>query len=237
MKSYWILASAAALLLAACSPAEAKSDLAADLEMLAAEQHPEALYHLGMMYLVGAEVETDRTRALDFFRRSAELGDPLAAYKIGCFYDGQYDLLEVDVAAALEHKMIAAEAGYALAQQDVALLLYRAGDIDAALDWLKRAADQGTRGALMAYASIHNGVENIPEDPVKTAAYFTLYLDLHGGSEAQREWLRGISATLTPRQAEEVARIVAQYRPAPTPLTRKALSGMEAAQSLAASAR
>ena len=218
--------------LVCCSPANAESALVQDLQELAAEDNSEALYHLGMIYLLGDGVETDQEKAVNYFRQSASLGDPLAAYKLGCFYDGQYQLLEIDLSKALEFKLIAAEAGYALAQQDVASLFYRLGDTRQALNWIERAADQGTSGALRTYALLHNGAEGIEANPVITAAYFSLFLANYRASDEQREWLSDLISDLDVNQLEEVDRIVATYEPAPTPLTLKALSGKRAAQNL-----
>ena len=216
----------------ACTPANAENDLFTKLQKLAVQQDAEALYHLGMMHLLGVEAARDQQLALDYFRKSAELGDALAAYKLGCFYDGQYQLLEVDLDAALHYKLVAAKAGYALAQQDVAGLLYQKGDTESSLMWLKRAADQGTRDALRAYASVHNGAEGIDEDRVKVAAYFTISLTRYGGSEQQEFWLTKFEEDLSPDEKGRVAEIIANYQAKPTLLTIQALSGMRAAEVL-----
>jgi uncharacterized protein len=231
-----LLAGISAVLLA-CSPVEARSDRVSALQELAESDNAEALYHLGMMYLTGSSVGEDHQRAVGYFKEAAELGDPLASYKLGCFYDGQYQLLPVDHDLALQHKLVAAEAGYALAQQDVAALYARQEDYREALVWLARAAGQGTSDALAVYASVHNGAPGIDKDPVKTAAYFRLFLARTGGSAAQREWLENFEADLTAEQLQAARKIVQSYRPAPTQLTLKALSGMEAADRLIKASR
>lgn len=220
--------------LAACGPAQAEALIPA-LEKLAAANNAEAIYHLGMAWQTGAGMAQDRAKALDAFRRAAALGDPLAAYKLGCYYDGQGEgLVTADPAIALRHKLVAAEAGYALAQQDVGALYIREGDIANGLAWLGKAAAQGWSGALMTYASVHNGTAGVPRDPVKTAAYFRLFLDRTGQSARQKDWLTAFEAKLTPEQREHATAIVRAYRPAPTPLTIKGLSGQRAAQALVA---
>lgn len=233
-----VLGLAAALAaLAACSAAEARTDRVAVLQELAEQNNSKALYHLGMMYLTGSSVEQDQQRALGYFRRAADLGDPLASYKLGCFYDGQYRLLPIDDDLALKHKLVAAEAGYALAQQDIAGLYARRDDYEQALAWLERAAGQGTSDALAAYASVYNGAPGVERNPTKTAAYFRLFLARTGGSAGQREWLKTFEADLTPEQIKLALKIVRNFRPAPTPLTIEALSGMEAADRLIQGAR
>lgn len=218
--------------LAACGPAQADPLIPA-LEKLAAANNAEAIYHLGMAWQTGAGVAQDRAKALDAFRRASALGDPLAAYKLGCYYDGQGEgLVAADPATALRYKLAAAEAGYALAQQDVGALYARKGDMANGLAWLGRAAAQGWSGALMAYASVHNGAAGVSRNPVITAAYFRLFLDRAGGNAAQKDWLTGFEAKMTPEQRDQAATLVRAYRPMPTPLTLKGLSGQRAAQAL-----
>lgn len=203
------------------------------LERLAEAGNAEAIYHLGMAYQTGSGVVEDRAKALGAFRKAAALGDPLASYKLGCYYDGQgAGLVQPDAKLALQHKLVAAKAGYALAQQDVGILYARAGDIPAALNWLEQSAAQGWSGGLVALASAYNGAAGIQPDAIKTAAYFQLFLARSEPAEAQVEWLKSFEAKLSPDARKQAERIVRDYRAAPTPLTLKALSGQRAAQSL-----
>ncbi len=232
----WMIVSAALCLswVAACDRAQAEQ-LVPALEKLASQGNAEAIYHLGMMSQVGAGVARNPAKALEAFRKAAELGDPLGAYKLGCYYDGQGEgLVATDLALALEHKLVAAEAGYALAQLDVGGLLARKGEITAALVWLEKAAAQGYSGALSTYASVYNGMSGVPRDPVKTAAYFRLFLNRTQANDQQTQWLKDFEASLSPEQRKQTATIVTSYRPTPTPLTIKGLSGQRAAQALVA---
>lgn len=201
---------------------------------LAKQENPKALYHLGMMYLTGSSVDKDQRRAVGYFRDASRLGDALASYKLGCFYDGQYQLLPIDLDLAMQHKLVAAEAGYALAQQDVAALHARRDEYEKALVWLEKAAAQGTPGALAMYASFYNVAPGIERNPVKTAAYFRLFLKRVGGSDAQQAWLEKFEAQLTLEQRLAAEAVVQSFRPNPTPLTQEALSGMAAADRLIA---
>lgn len=202
------------------------------LNRLAEHGNAKALYHLGMMYLTGTRVNIDRQRALRYFQRAAKLDDPLANYKLGCFYDGQYGLLKTDYDLALQHKLIAAQAGYALAQQDVAHLYYLKKNYAEAMHWLKKAVEQGTPSALSTYASIHNGAPGIAKDPVITAAYFTLFLNRAGGSDSERQWLQDFEKGMSYESLARVAEIVRNYHPSPSALTLEALSGEVAARHL-----
>lgn len=181
-------AAIALLILPACGSAQSDAGLVPALERLASANNAEAIYHLGLSYQTGSGLPRDTAKALDAFRRAAALGDVLASYKLGCFYDGQGGgLVEVDTDVALRHKLVAAEAGYALAQQDVAAIYARKGEIGVAAGWLEKAALQGWPDALSAYASIHNDAPGISPDPIKTAAYFRLFLARGDASRTQRQ--------------------------------------------------
>ncbi|MBT2189212.1 tetratricopeptide repeat protein [Sphingobium nicotianae] len=212
--------------------------LVAALEKMAAAGNGEASYHLGMAYHLGNGVPQDKAKALDAFRKSAELGDPLGAYKLGCYYDGQGEgLVKEDDALALKYKLVAAEAGYALAQQDVGILYGEKSDFNTALGWIAQAAAQGWPDALRIYASIHNGAAGIPKDAATTDAYFTLALRMTDGGDAkQRAWLTAFEAKMSAQDKARADQLVAGYRPAPTALTRKALAGQRAAEELVAAA-
>lgn len=228
------LALASLIAVAACGQARTPDRLIPKLEQLASRGNGEALYHLGMAYWTGTGVEKDQRNAVDYFRRAAAVGDPLGAYKLGCLYDGQDNMMKRDAKEALRHKKMAADAGYALAQQDVAALYAQKGDFGTAIGWLEKAARQGTSDALLAFSSVHNGAPGIEPDPVKTAAFFRLHLDRIEASSEQRVWLKTFEERLTAGQRAEAARIVATYRPQPTALTIKALRGVESAREFAA---
>lgn len=202
------------------------------LERLAERGDAEALYHLGMNYQTGSGARTDHRKALEYFRRAAALGDPLGAYKLGCYHDGQNGVLEPDEAKALAEKLIAAKAGYALAQQDVAAIYARQGNGAEAERWIAAAAAQGWPDALFGYASLRNGRNGLPRDGAIVVAYFSLFLQAREPDAAQQQWLTDERKTLTPEERARADRIIAGYRPQPTALTIKALSGQRAAAAL-----
>lgn len=230
-RSWWAAVLLATLSAPACAQAD-QSDLIGSLERLADKGNAEALYHLGMAYHTGSGVPEDHAKALAAFRKAA-LGDPLAAYKLGCYFDGQGEgLVEPDPAQALKYKLVAAQAGYALAQQDVSALYAQNGDITTALSWLERSAAQGWSGGLMTLASVYNGAPGVTRDAAKTDAYFRLFLAREDASDEQRAWLENFEKKLSPDERRRAAEIVRIYQPAPSALTIKALSGQRAAQAL-----
>jgi len=222
-------------LLLASTPAGAQT-LAESLERLAAAGNAEAAYHLGMMHQVGLEgVKKDELKAFELYQKSAEGGDPLGEYKLGAWHEGQISgLAAPDKELALRHKMVAAKAGYSVAQHDVAKLLYEQGDIDEALRWLEVSARQGYRPSLEALASLYSGEAKVPKDAGKNYAYFLI---LNGGSVEKaparaKEWAAKAIAEMNAADKAEAEDIVAGWKIAPTPLTLQAMAGPQAARQL-----
>lgn len=218
-----VIAAAVLAVGSGCANAQ-EATLISSLQRLAEARNAEAIYHLGMAYHTGSGVKEDHAKAL---------GDPLASYKLGCYFDGQGEgLVANDPTQALKYKLVAAEAGYALAQQDVAVLYARGGDVQAGLAWLEKSADQGWPDALAVLSSVYNGATGVKPDAAKTAAYFQLFLARREGSDQQRKWLADFEGHLAPEDRRWADELVRSYRPVPTQLTLKALSGQRAAGEL-----
>lgn len=231
------IAAAVTLVLTGCGNAK-EASIVPSLERLASAGNAEALYHLGMAYQTGTGTAEDPAKALDAFRKAAAMGEPLASYKLGCYYDGQgAGMIAPDAGQALRYKLIAAQAGYALAQQDVAALYARAGDVQTGLAWLEKSAAQGWSGGLMTMASVYNGAPGVEPDAAKTAGYFKLFLAHSDPSEAQRNWLAKFEKGLTFDDKKRAEALVRGFESKPTQLTLKALSGQRAAEALVARLR
>ncbi|HEV2747389.1 MAG TPA: hypothetical protein VGW34_08855 [Allosphingosinicella sp.] len=207
------------------------------LERLAAAGNAQAAYHLGMMYHLGLDgTPKDQAKALELFRKAAEAGDPLGAYKLGDYYDGQgAGLVEGDPEAALQHKLVAARAGYSVAQRDVARLLYAKGETGEAVRWLEAAARQGDQEAMQALSSLYSGEGKVARHMGKSLAYLVL---LHNASKKKpteriQAWLRETRAKLSRAELAEAEDIVRLWQVKPTPLTLQALAGKNLARKLA----
>lgn len=235
MKRALLLAGLASILCAA-APID-RALLAGQLAALSEAGNAEATYHLAMMKHLGIGGPKDEKAAFDLFRRAAEAGDPLASYKLGCYYDGQgAGIVEPDPALGLQYKLVAAEAGYALAQHDVAGHYFDSGETDLALEWLTRAAGQGNADALRALASLHNS-DAIPRDAARTYAYFTLYLArIAAPTDKQKAFLNDFAGKMSEEDKARGDRIIADWHAEASPLTAKALSGLRAAEALVAAA-
>jgi len=230
---------AVALALASCSASAQSPDLADRLSALARGGNAEASYHLGMLYNNGAGVAQDNARALSLFRASAEGGDPLGAYKLGCYYAGQFGVIEPDEDQALRYKLIAAEAGYSLAQLDVAILHYRRGSYGEALRWFEAAARQGEAQALYNLSVMYRDGQGTPPSRARTYAFFRLsHIAAHGAVRpTAQQTLDELWAQMSAAERAEAQRFDADWVTGPTPLTQLAFSGMERAEALARAGR
>jgi uncharacterized protein len=192
----------------------------------------EAEYHVGMMHNNGIGTAKDPAQAFQWFQKSAAAHDPLGSYKLGCYYDGQFaGVVETDATEALKYKLVAAEAGYSLAQHDVALLYYRQGKMDEAVKWMTVAGNQGYDGALLKLSTLYSDGKIAPQDRSLAFAYFKLALIM-----SQRELdpqakaiLDEMSIPMSDAEIEKAQKMVAEWSPQPTALTVKAGNGITAA--------
>ncbi|MEA3042049.1 MAG: uncharacterized protein QOC65_1538 [Sphingomonadales bacterium] len=237
MRPYMIALAGAALVLsgAACGQSPGLPDR---LERLADGGNAEASYHLGMLYNNGIGVPQDPRRAFTLFHAAAEGGDPLGAYKLGCYYAGQFGSVAVapDDAQALRWKLVAARAGYALAQLDVAIHYARHDRWAESLPWFSAAGRQGEAQALYNLSVLYREGRGTGRSPPHAWATFRLSQLLSRGrltenaERALAEMWNGMSAA----ERTEAQRIEASFVTGPTELTRRALNGLDRAEQLAA---
>ncbi|WP_061022856.1 tetratricopeptide repeat protein [Bradyrhizobium sp. CCH5-F6] len=184
----------------------------------------EAQYHVGMMYNNGIGTQQDRSQAFEWFQKSAAANDPLGAYKLGCYYDGQgVGIVATDPDQALKYKLVSAKAGYARAQHDVALLYDRRGDSEEALKWWRMAGDQGHPASLFNLSRAYSAGKGTPRDLSLSYAYFKL------SQLAPAKNVNEMASLLSKPELERGEKFVSEWKPQPTALTLKALSGIKAA--------
>ena len=230
------LAVALTLLFAPAPLCAAEQQLVQKLTSLSEAGNGEASYYLGMLYHLGMEgVAKDTRKAFGLFKQSAERGDPLGAYKYGCYFDGQGEgVVKSDPKLALRYKLVAAEAGYALAQQDVAGHLFEDGDKMGSVRWLERAAAQGSPPALMALGGLYSGMAppgapSVVRDAGRGYGYFLMAArDMPEMKTALGPEL----AKLTPDEQKRAKEIAANWQPKPTALTLKVFEGFKPAERL-----
>lgn len=235
MRGFSLLATIG-LCLASCS--EAKSaGLEQKLQTMAEEGNAEASYHLGMLYNNGIGVPQDPQRAFHYFEAAAKGGDPLGAYKVGCYYAGQFSgVVPLDEGQALRMKLKAAEAGYQLAQLDVGIMYTQQGDHAQALPWFEAAARQGDPQALYNLSVFYKDGLGTAPSRARSYAFFRLaHLASRGSvSPAAQKQLDEIAAPMTEAERAEAERIATEFVTGPSPLTIQAFDGQERAEKLAA---
>ena len=192
---------------------------------LANKGNAEAQYHVGMMHNNGIGTQKDPKQAFEWFQKSTAAGDPLGAYKLGCYYAGQFaGVVTPDPNEALKYKLVAAKAGYALAQAEVANLYDRQGNPDEALKWWRAAGDQGYPSALYSLSMAHSAGKGTPKDMSLSYAYFKL------SKVAPTKNVTEFAGMLSKPELEKAEKLVSEWKPQPTALTLKAMTGVRAAE-------
>lgn len=118
----------------------------AELERLAKDGDGLAAHFLGRLHLEGRGVLRDETAAVEWFRKSAELGRADSAHNLGVIYERSRGTLK-DAKEARRWYGIAADKGYARAQSNLGHMLAEGhggpADLDQAKYWYEKAAAQG----------------------------------------------------------------------------------------------
>jgi uncharacterized protein len=200
---------------------------------LANKGDAEAQYHVGMMYNNGIGTPQDPQQAFQWFQKSAAGNDPLGAYKLGCYYAGQFaGVVKVDEVAELKYKLAAAKAGYSLAQHDVAVIYYRQGNSKETIKWLKSASDQGYDMSFYGLASSYHEGMGVPKNIPLAFAYYKLALlaSETALSDGNKAVMDEMIAQMSEAELENAQKIVAEWKPKPTALTLRAKEGFSAAE-------
>lgn len=195
---------------------------------LAEQGYADAQYHVGMAYNNGAfGVKQDPIQAMQWFERAALGGDPLGAYKLGCYYAGQFaGTGVVDKTKAFELKLIAAKAGYVLAQHDVAIMLHQRGEFVQAGHWWRLAADQGFAASAYNLSTYFLKGEGGAVNRILGYAYFKLSQLLHRGvlTPTAQEALQTLSQQMSADDVAAAERQVSAWRPNSSPVSVRARS-------------
>lgn len=224
------------LLLISTATLASTSALVSALKEKAQTNNGEASYHLGMLYNNGVGVDKSPAKALEWFKTSAQQDDPLGHYKLGCYYAGQFGQVEgltLSPEKALKHKMVAAEAGYSLAQYDVGAAMFRQGKTEESLKWTHRAAEQGYPNALSALAALYQQ-DGAPQysDPKAYEALLKIQSMVPANAQLDSA-IKAIGANLDESTRNSLQSELADWQPSPSELTQLAAAGLERAQQVA----
>ena len=135
----------------------------------AKENHPGALYHLGLMYERGDGVKKDIYTAISYYEKATSFGHKMAPNALGNAYR---DLGEVD--KAIHYYQIAAETGNASSQTSLSCLYDKKGDFKNAAFWAKKAAENGDVLAQYNLGIYYLYGKGVPKNRETARSYFTM---------------------------------------------------------------
>jgi len=202
------------------------------LSALSESGNADVKYNLGMFLNNGIGTQRDNKAAFRYFSEAADAGSVLASYKVGCYYAGQFPgVVPLDEQAALKFKLRAAEAGYDLAQLDLALRFVKQGDVASALIWWEKASRQANMPAT-AYLASYLTRPDSTHKAKGLALMLILKERMPNTSKELSDRLAALQAELTDEQKQEAANIRASWLTGPTPVTVSAQAGMSAVPAL-----
>jgi hypothetical protein len=154
-------------------------------------------------------VQKDLGQAVQWYRRSAELGDPVAQCNLGALYFAGDGVHRDDREAAHWFKA-AAEQGLAVAQDNLALM-YSNGrgvplDYQQAAAWARAAAEQGYAQAQSDLGYLYEQGTGVPLNYI--TAYTWYHLAVAGGDRRAASRMKKLSSIMTHEQIRAAGEIV-----------------------------
>ncbi len=130
--------------------------------------YTEAMNHLGFCYELGDGVEKNRTIALEWFKKSAELNDLDGMYQLAKYYEYGFDTCEIDEKKAFELYEKLTNLGYENAIGSLACC-YEFGTVIEkdelkAYNLYKKACDNGSIGAYYSLAMFYKKGKVVKQD-------------------------------------------------------------------------
>ena len=222
------------LFLSSCGQASDRK-LLGEIIKLAENGNSAAQYNAGMMFNNGIGTEKDPRKAFGWFQKASDAGDALGSYKVGCYFSGQFkDVVPTDVTKELHYKLIAATAGYSLAQYDLGIIYCKRDQFKEGIYWWELAAHQGYPMALYNLSVIYNDGKVWPKDKVLSYAYFKL-AKLRGDGRVNpnaQKALDEVKSTMSSAEVEKAEQIVSSWEVKPTAITLRASEGIAEAKKL-----
>ncbi len=153
---------------------------------LAEKANAQGILNVANMYQAGEGVEKDLSKALYWYRKGAEQGDPHCLLNLAKSYENGLGV-EADEEMAQRFFEKAAGAGSAEAQVRTARRLMAGGESDEARMWLERAAAKGDQDALglMAQLKPSAQIASQPIDPEAKRRVTDLIADMDAAANAR----------------------------------------------------
>lgn len=210
--------------------AEDNIELFEKISVMAKKGDMEAAYHLGMFYNNGIGTQKNIKEAYKWFLKSGTANDPLGAYKLGCYYNGQAgNVVEYNKEKAFRYKLFSAKAGYSLAQYDVGLMYLEKGDVEMAIDYFILAAKQGFSPALRILANLYYQGVIVERNMAKAYAYTSLTEKVFSDKMSVRmiQLLEKLKIKMSKEDVKRAQKIIREWEVQKTPLTKIAQEGLQ----------
>jgi TPR repeat protein len=199
---------------------------------LAAKGNAAAMTALGEFYYMGQGVKKDWVESAKWFSKALEAGDERAAISLGDIgrsWEPNHNHTEVP---AVVYELIekAAKRGNVVAQYSLGFMNYplyagrlgpRKGNLQEALVWYRRAAEQGDVDSEVALGVAYEGGIGVPQNYVEAHKWYNL-----AGATTTLASLRAdigkrrdaLARKMTSSQIDEAQRLAREWRPAkPSP--------------------
>ena len=211
--------------------AEARGDFAAALPLyrsLAERGNISAQNRLGYLYEIGAGVDRDWLKAAEWYSKAAEAGDESAGAALGFIGRNWIRVNSTGNRVIYELVERAAKMGNARAQFSLGLMNYRIGDLsfdqttgnlNEALIWYRRAADQGDVDSEIVLALAYAKGIGVQQDDVEAykwydiAASLAKYADVKDDVTKRRDEL---GRAMSPAQIAEARKLAVDWKTRPS---------------------
>jgi len=189
-----------------------------ELRRLARRGDRKAQFALGQAYNTGSGVAMDHTKAVSWYRKSANQGYPPAQTVLGLMYywgpaSGQR-VLAKNYAEAVKWFRLAAEQGFPAAQYWLGVA-YTIGnglpqDYEKAAQWYRRAAKQGYTRAQTALGVAHSQGKGVRQDYIEAYKWYTLAV--RKGNRVAADDRDSLGARMTKDQIDQAVRLAQEFK-------------------------
>jgi uncharacterized protein len=210
--------------------AEARGDFAAAVPLyrgLAEKGNVGAQKRLGYLYEIGAGVDRDWLKAAEWYSKAAEAGDDGAAAALGFIGRNWVRVHPGGNQAIYALVEKAARMGNARAQFSLGLMNYRIGDLsfdaasgnlDEALVWYRRAAEQGDVDSEIVLALAYAKGIGVAQSKVEAYKWYDLAASLAKYADVKNDVIKRreeLARAMSPTQIDEARKLSAEWRTQP----------------------
>ena len=216
--------------LADASAAEGRGDFAAAVQLyraLAEKGNVGAQKRLGYLYEIGAGVERDWLKAAEWYSKAADAGDDGAAAALGFIGRNWVRMNPGGNQAIYALVEKAAKMGNPRAQFSLGLMNYRIGDLsfdatsgnlDEALTWYRRAAEQGDVDSEIVLALAYAKGIGVAQSEVEAYKWYDLAASLAKYADVKDDVIKRrdeLARAMSPAQIDEAKKLSADWKARP----------------------